>query len=131
MEEATSGMANGADFLGSASDAGDTRSGDIRLGDCARGVRGVIVGVGRGEAEEAFATELERRLLEIGFVEGATVEILHEGFLGRDPIAVRVDDMSVALRRREANSILVRVQPAAAADLTATGKPPASTDKSP
>jgi ferrous iron transport protein A len=51
--------------------------------------------------------ELERRLIELGFVEGAAVEILHEGIIGRDPIAVRVDNATVALRRREAMSILV------------------------
>jgi len=35
------------------------------------------------------------------------VEIVHEGFIGRDPIAVRLDDMWVALRRREAEAIFV------------------------
>jgi ferrous iron transport protein A len=59
----------------------------------------------------ADSAELERLLLEIGFVEGARVEILHEGPFGRDPIAVRVDDMRVALRRREAAAIFL--QPAA------------------
>ena len=52
--------------------------------------------------------ELERRLIELGFVEGAPVEILHEGLIGRDPIAVRVDGATVALRRREAMSIVVQ-----------------------
>ena len=51
--------------------------------------------------------ELERRLLELGFVEGAEVEVLHEGPLGGDPIAVRVNDSTIALRRREAMAILV------------------------
>ena len=51
--------------------------------------------------------ELERRLIELGFTEGATIEILHEGAFGRDPIAVRVNDATVALRRREAMAILV------------------------
>jgi ferrous iron transport protein A len=32
---------------------------------------------------------------------------MHEGAFGRDPIAVRVDHATVALRRREAMSILV------------------------
>ena len=44
----------------------------------------------------------------MGFVEGARVEIIHEGFIGRDPICVRLDDMRVALRRRDARSVLVR-----------------------
>jgi ferrous iron transport protein A len=51
--------------------------------------------------------ELERRLIELGFVEGASVEILHEGAIGHDPIAVRVDSATIALRRREAMAILV------------------------
>ncbi len=51
--------------------------------------------------------ELERLLLEMGFVEGARVELIHEGPMGRDPIAVKVDDMRVALRRREAGCIMV------------------------
>lgn len=51
--------------------------------------------------------ELERRLVELGFIENARVEILHEGLFGRDPIAVRVNDATVAIRRREAMAILV------------------------
>ncbi|MEY4091799.1 MAG: hypothetical protein RLZZ496_981 [Pseudomonadota bacterium] len=85
----------------------------IPLGSGHKGLKGIVVAVGRTEksdtqADEVFDAELERRLLEIGFVEGAEVEILHEGFIGKDPIAVRVDDMSVALRRREANVILIK-----------------------
>lgn len=56
--------------------------------------------------------ELERRLLELGFVEGARVELLHEGLFGRDPIALKVDDMRVALRRHEAASLTVSFEPA-------------------
>jgi len=51
--------------------------------------------------------DLESRLIELGFVEGAAVEVLHEGLLGRDPIAVRVDGVTIALRRREAMAIIV------------------------
>jgi ferrous iron transport protein A len=51
--------------------------------------------------------DLESRLIELGFVEGASVEVLHEGLFGRDPIAVRVDGVTVALRRREAMAIIV------------------------
>jgi ferrous iron transport protein A len=53
------------------------------------------------------AIELETRLIELGFVEGAPVEILHEGTFGGDPIAVRIADTTIALRRREAMAILV------------------------
>ena len=51
--------------------------------------------------------ELERRLVELGFVEGATVELLHQGLFGADPIAVRVDGVTIALRRREAAAVQV------------------------
>ena len=80
------------------------------LSTAARGERGVIVRVGgqTGASEAIDADELERRLLEMGFVEGAAIEVLHEGAFGRDPIALRVDDMRVALRRREAAAVLVR-----------------------
>ena len=84
---------------------------DLRLlSSAAKGERGVIVRVGgeTGAPESVEADELERRLLEMGFVEGAAVEVLHEGLFGRDPIAVRVDDMRVALRRREAGAISVQ-----------------------
>jgi ferrous iron transport protein A len=81
----------------------------IRLGTARLRQRGVVVAVRGAEASDTTLApeELERRLLELGFVEGAEVELLHEGFLRRDPIAVRVDQSVVALRRREANAILL------------------------
>ena len=53
------------------------------------------------------ALELESRLLELGFVEGARVEVLHEGIVGRDPIAIRIENVTVAVRRREAMAVVV------------------------
>lgn len=53
--------------------------------------------------------ELERRLLESGFVEGAALRVVHEGPVGRDPIAVEVDDARIALRRCEASAVVVRM----------------------
>ncbi|MGE3642839.1 MAG: ferrous iron transport protein A [Beijerinckiaceae bacterium] len=98
----------------------------VELGGGRRGLRGRVAGVGvkaiDGLQPSAFDVELERRLLEMGFVEGARVEILHEGFIGRDPIAVQVDDMRIALRRREANAVLVRLDPAAAVAPHAPGE---------
>jgi ferrous iron transport protein A len=85
-----------------------------------RGFSGVVVGVGGAANHDTLeAAELERRLLEIGFVEGAHVEILHEGAIGRDPILVRLDDMRVALRRREANAVMVQADADATAYLAA------------
>jgi ferrous iron transport protein A len=80
----------------------------VRLSGFGKGERGVVRGIDvAGHAGGVESAELERRLLEMGFVEGAQVQVLHEGLIGRDPIAIRVDDMRVALRRREAAAILV------------------------
>jgi ferrous iron transport protein A len=80
----------------------------VPLGLARRGFRGRIDAIAAADAPSGVpAVELERRLLELGFVEGANVEVLHEGLVGRDPIAVRVNDATIALRRREAMAILV------------------------
>lgn len=56
--------------------------------------------------------ELERRLLEMGFIEGTEVTLQHEGFIKKDPIAVLIRVCSlVAIRRKEAQAILVRKIP--------------------
>ena len=47
------------------------------------------------------------RLRHFGFDEGMTVEPLHLGPFGRDPIAIRVGRMTVAIRRRHAGAIRV------------------------
>jgi len=50
------------------------------------------------------------RLRHFGFDEGVMVEPLHLGPFGRDPLAVRVGRMTVAIRRNQARAI--RVVPA-------------------
>jgi len=78
------------------------------LGHAPRGFRGRIEAIAVADgASDLPLGELERRLIELGFTEGAKIEILHEGAFGRDPIAVRINDATVALRRREAMAILV------------------------
>jgi ferrous iron transport protein A len=78
------------------------------LGLAKRGYSGVIRRIDAGATGSALsASELESRLIELGFVEGARVEVLHEGAVGRDPIAVRVENITVAVRRREAMAIIV------------------------
>jgi ferrous iron transport protein A len=80
----------------------------LPLGLARRGFSGVIQHLAAGKADSALPdVELESRLIELGFVEGARVEVLHEGIVGRDPIAVRVDNVTIAVRRREAMAIIV------------------------
>jgi ferrous iron transport protein A len=86
-------------------------SGLTRLSQVQPGDRGVIAEV-RADHTSGHGVdvhELERRLLEFGFVEGAAFEILHQGLFGSDPIAVKLDDMRVALRRRDATDVWVRL----------------------
>jgi ferrous iron transport protein A len=49
-----------------------------------------------------------RRLRELGFDEGVAIEPLHgAGLIVRDPIAVRIGRMTVAIRRAHAAAISV------------------------
>ncbi len=83
-----------------------------RLSSLAVGATGVIIDVRAESAPLAHGVdvhELQRRLLEFGFVEGARIEVLHEGAIRHDPIAVRVDDTRVALRRRDAEDVFILV----------------------
>jgi ferrous iron transport protein A len=78
------------------------------LGNAPRGFSGTIQGLHvQAGGSSLSAIELESQLIEMGFVEGARVEILHEGAIRRDPIAVRVDNITIALRRREAMAVVV------------------------
>ncbi|MGB3722823.1 MAG: FeoA family protein [Pacificimonas sp.] len=55
----------------------------------------------------------ERRLREHGLDEGVEVELLHQAAFGADPLAVRVGNAVVAMRRAQAAS--VEVDPACVA----------------
>jgi ferrous iron transport protein A len=80
----------------------------LPLGLAQRGFTGVIQHLSTKDTSSALSDiELESRLIELGFVEGARVEVLHEGLVGRDPIAVRVDNITIAVRRREAMAVIV------------------------
>ena len=89
--------------------------GCVRLSTVRAGDAGEIVEVRAEHNPDGHGVdvhELERRLLEFGFVEGARFEVLHEGAIWRDPLAIRLDDMRVALRRRDAEDVWVRLDPA-------------------
>ena len=75
------------------------------------GMYGRVIAVGSGATA---LSALERRLLEFGFVNGEHVEVLAEARPGRDPFVVRVGQTTLALRRREAQSVWVELRPAGA-----------------
>src|SRR5499427_9610720 len=78
--------------------------GFVSLAALPPGTRGCVVGVGSSASP---LSALERRLLEFGFVNGEQVEILAEARPGRDPFVVRVGHTTLALRRREAQSVWI------------------------
>jgi ferrous iron transport protein A len=81
--------------------------GFVSLAALAPGTRGSVVSVG---SRTAPLSALERRLLEFGFVHGEQIEIVAEARPGRDPFVVRVGHTTLALRRREAQSVWVEVE---------------------
>lgn len=73
------------------------------LGTLKKGQKGTIYRLNPPQGDLSLAT----RLLEMGFVEGSSVEVLHEAPLSKDPIAIRVRGSMIAMRRQEANAIEV------------------------
>ena len=67
------------------------------------GTKARVLAIDWPALEEAEA----RRLRHFGFDDGITVEPLHLGPFGRDPIAIRVGRMTVAIRRRHAGAVRV------------------------
>jgi len=78
----------------------------LGLDELKLGTRAQIVTIDWESLEQAEVS----RLRHFGFDEGVTVEPLHLGPLGRDPLAIRVGRMTVAIRRCQARA--VRVLPA-------------------
>jgi len=81
--------------------------GFVSLAALPPGTTARVVGVG---SIASALSALERRLIEFGFVSGEQVEILAEARPGRDPFVVRVGHTTLALRRREAESVWVEIQ---------------------
>jgi ferrous iron transport protein A len=60
-----------------------------------------------GIAWESLTQSDAKRLRNLGFDEGVAVEALHGAPFGRDPIAVRIGRMQVAIRLAQACTIMV------------------------
>lgn len=74
--------------------------GQLRPGQCGR-----VISIDSAGLEP----ELEERLLRMGIAEDAVIQVLHEGPVRRDPVAVKVDGVVIAMRRREASAVLIEV----------------------
>lgn len=77
---------------------------DVRpLGQLRRGGKGIISKLGT----PGYSSDVIERLMHMGLLEGAHVEIMHEAPFSKDPIAVKVRGSLIALRRSEANAVEV------------------------
>jgi ferrous iron transport protein A len=75
----------------------------ISLDRLALGTKARVTAIDWAALDESEAN----RLKHFGFDEGVAVEALHLGPFGRDPIAIRVGRMTVAIRRKHAGSVRV------------------------
>jgi Fe2+ transport system protein FeoA len=85
------------------------------LASLRKGARGTVMSVGIDGVTgdligDVAGSTVVRRLLEIGFVPGEQIEVIEEIRPGGDPIAVRIGTSMFALRRREAQAVLVRLE---------------------
>lgn len=77
----------------------------ISLDQLKVGARGSITSIDWDSLDESEAC----RLKHFGFDEGVVVEPLHLGPFGRDPLAIRVGRMTVAIRRSHARAVRVNI----------------------
>ena len=57
---------------------------------------------------ESLGQSEANRLRNFGFDEGVSIEPLHLGPFGRDPLAVKVGRMTVAIRKAQARAVKVQ-----------------------
>jgi len=106
------GFARSVETAGPAGPLG--AAGALRLADLATGAAARVVsvsGTDPASADSGAAGGLSRRLAELGFLPGERLRIVARGFLGREPIAVRIGTGTFALRLFEAACIRVCPEP--------------------
>ncbi|MFO1324776.1 MAG: FeoA family protein [Burkholderiales bacterium] len=69
--------------------------------------RTVVVREVRSGSPDVDGDAIGLRLRELGFVEGEPLRVVAHGYPGREPIAVRIGNTTFALRRFEADHVLV------------------------
>jgi ferrous iron transport protein A len=72
--------------------------------------RGRAASVAEVTESSSPAESLPARLRELGFLDGEEVQVLASGLAG-GPLAVRIGETTFALRRAEAECVLVRQRP--------------------
>lgn len=62
---------------------------------------------------QALSDADARRLRNLGFDAGVGIEALHGAPWGRDPLAIRIGRMTIAMRRAQARAVTVTLDQAA------------------
>jgi ferrous iron transport protein A len=81
----------------------------MKLADLPIGAEARVLSV--SDQDSNAAGDLGRRLAELGFLPGEKLRIVARGFLGREPIAVRIGTGTFALRLFEAACVRVSPEP--------------------
>jgi len=80
----------------------------VRLSELKKGASAVV-----REVEDAHAADpIARRLRELGFVSGEPVRVVASGPIGGDPLLVQIGYTRFALRRAEAERVLLMTEDA-------------------
>ncbi|CAA0090340.1 Uncharacterised protein [Zhongshania aliphaticivorans] len=75
----------------------------MNLSELPKGGHAIVIAVTNNVDQDPIS----HRIRELGFVNGASVEILAKGFFGGNPLVVRVGSTRFALRKKEAQRIQV------------------------
>ena len=91
-----------------------SRTATVPLAALHKGDAGVVqqvLEIDSGVVSDQAGASIGRRLVEIGFVPGERLQVIETVWPGGDPMAVRVGSTVFALRRREAQAVLVQTDP--------------------
>ena len=85
------------------------------LAQLRKGAKGIVSAVSDSGTDSVYlgdslGSSVARRLVELGFIAGERIEVIEEVRPGGDPIAVRIGCSIFALRRREAQAVLIQVE---------------------
>ncbi|ACO80855.1 FeoA-like protein [Azotobacter vinelandii CA] len=87
-------------------DGSDASSAHTPLHRLPKGSRARVVEIAASALFGDMDDQVTLRLKELGFLPGATLQVIGFGLFGTDPIAVRINGTKFGLRRAEAEKVL-------------------------
>ena len=81
------------------------------LDQLGKGEHAIVAAINPSLAFGTLDALVTRRLWELGFLPGAPISVVGFGLLNRDPVAVKIGGTKFALRRAEAQKILIQAKP--------------------